>query len=66
MLIVKAKGKVTDLVTKSVCLGCIRAKGCGLSVEVVHNHRVQSNERHHNFNKSRPKVTTTKRHIYTP
>ena len=50
MLIVEANGKVRYLVAKSVCFGCVRAKGCGLSVEFVHNHRVQSNERHHNSN----------------
>ena len=46
MLIVEENGEVRDLVTKCLCLGCVRAKGCWLSVEVVHNHRVQSNKRH--------------------
>ena len=45
MLIVEANRGVRDLVTKCVCLGCVRAKSCCLSVEVVHNHRVQSNDR---------------------
>ena len=26
----EANGEVTDLVAKRVCLGCVRAKGCGL------------------------------------
>ena len=26
----EANGEVTDLVAKSVCLSCVRAKGCGL------------------------------------